>query len=175
MAKLSIPLTFSDDGEYIQLSRMDAAILLTWIMGGDHDESSSTPAQAPEQKEPAVATERSVTQAPPASATPTAPARPLVSRAAPTNSVGEDKSGGLPKQPPLSREPAPMSKKEAAAQVLKEPAPLSGEKSIPKVPFEVTAKSAEYANVTHEPLAQEFVEEEPYWEYSDGPAPEPKA
>ncbi len=37
MANESIRLTFSEDGEHLQLSRLDAAMLLTWILGGDHD------------------------------------------------------------------------------------------------------------------------------------------
>jgi len=52
MANESIRLTFSEDGEHIQLSRLDAAMLLTWILGGDHDAdipetAFNSPAAAP--------------------------------------------------------------------------------------------------------------------------------
>lgn len=170
MSNLSISLTFSDDGEYLQLSRMDAAILLTWIMGGDHDNEPEvqvapapkpepTPASAPVAPKSAPVAMTKAEATPQESSLPTKPVAeaPVAPKAATS----------LPKSPPKQAQP-PAAKKAAAAKIVAEKEVVE----VPDLPFAVTPKSLEYVAPVGAPSPGELIEEEPYWEYGD--APEPK-
>jgi hypothetical protein len=165
MSNLSIGLTFSEDGEYLQLSRMDAAILLTWIMGGDHDNEPEVTVTTPTPKEPE-------SPASPESKAPFKPEAQAATRPALTREElpirREATPSLLPKNPPAPRREAPPVNKKAA-QIIQEPV------AVPDLPFSVTPNSAEFTKGPSSipPTENELLEEEPYWDY--GNPPEPKA
>lgn len=167
MSNLSIGLTFSEDGEYLQLSRMDAAILLTWIMGGDHDNEPEVNIAPTAPKEP----ERPATPQPtaaPLRKDAQSAAKPSLTREQPPvkREAAAPTSGLLPKNPPVPRREAPpVSKK--AAQIIQEPV------AVDDLPFEVTPNSAEFSKLLPKapPTENELLEEEPYWDYGNPPEP----
>lgn len=170
MSNLSIGLTFSEDGEYLQLSRMDAAILLTWIMGGDHDNEPEVVVTPPPAKEPERPTSAQAAQ-PPLLKETQGSSRPAMTRdEVPVRrepQAGPPAAPGLlPKNPPAARREAPPAPNKKAAQIIKEPV------TVPDLPFEVTPNSAEFTKPPLAPTDNELLEEEPYWDY--GTPPEPK-
>lgn len=168
MSNLSIGLTFSEDGEYLQLSRMDAAILLTWIMGGDHDnepEVTVTPA-SPKEPERPTPPQPQPTAAPIRKDDQSAPRLSLTREEPPVKrETAAPTAGLLPKNPPVPRREAPPTNKKAA-QIIQEPV------AVDDLPFEVTPQSAEFTKLPKAPPTEsELLEEEPYWDYGNPPEP----
>lgn len=166
MSNLSIGLTFSEDGEYLQLSRMDAAILLTWIMGGDHDNEPEVTVTPPAAKEPERPAQTEAPAAPLRKEAQTA-ARPSLTREDPPvkREVAPQPGGLLPKNPPAPRREAPQPSKKAA-QIIQEPV------AVADLPFEVTPNSADFVKLPKAPPTEsELLEEEPYWDYGNPPEP----
>lgn len=165
MSNLSIGLTFSEDGEYLQLSRMDAAILLTWIMGGDHDNEPDVPEATTTPEQP-IEPEIDVVEPTSKTALPTRPPLTRAERPATRELKPSPEDQPSEKTPDARREVPPQSR--AAAKIIKE------EPVIPNGPFSVTSNSDEFVKTfsTLPPTENELLEEDPYWDY--GKPPEPK-